>query len=85
MNAAGALLDNGADIEVRSGKLHNNTPAGWAIVSGAAEVFELLMDRGAVCHPWFIDDARDACAGRFDAVSNSTVQQRQRILNRLSL
>lgn len=81
--AARALLDNGADIEARSGKLHNNTPAGWAIVAGADKVFNLLIDRGAQKHPWFLDDARDACAGRFDQVANVPSEQRQRILSRL--
>jgi hypothetical protein len=33
------LLQQGADIEARSGKLHNNTPAGWAI-DGALSVSE---------------------------------------------
>lgn len=82
--SAHALLDHGADIEARSGKLHNNSPAGWAIVAGACEVFELLLDRGAQCHPWFIDDARDACAGRFDQVSNASLENRNQILARLS-
>lgn len=82
--SAQALIDNGADIETRSGKLHNNTPAGWAIVAGAAEVFELLIDRGAQVHPWFLDDARAACKGQFDQVSNAPSDQRERILSRLS-
>lgn len=84
VQAAETLLDHGADLEARSGKLHNNTPAGWAIVAGASEVFELLLDRGAQCHPWFVDDARYACAGRFDQVSNTSPENRQRILTRLS-
>jgi ankyrin repeat protein len=81
--SAKALIDNGADIEARSGKLHNNTPAGWAIVAGADEVFELLLDNGAQRHPWFMDDARDACEGRFDQVANASSQQRNRILSKL--
>lgn len=84
MVSAEALLENGADIDAVSGKLHNNSPAGWAIVAGSDSVFELLMDRGAQCHSWFLDDARDACAGRFDQVSNASVEQRGRILSRLS-
>lgn len=83
VESARALLDNGADIEARSGKLHNNTPAGWAIVAGSDKVFNLLMDRGAQKHPWFLDDARDACSGRFDQVANVPSEQRQRILSRL--
>ena len=81
--AAQALINHEADIEARSGKLHNNTPAGWAIVAGADGVFELLIDQGAQCHPWFLDDARDACAGRFDQVSAASKEQRARILSRL--
>jgi ankyrin repeat protein len=82
-DSALALLSNGADIEARSGKLHNNTPAGWAIVAGADSVFELLFDRGAHCHPWFLDDARDACNGCFDQVSSASQEQRIRILSRI--
>ncbi len=78
-----ALLENRADIEARSGKMHNNTPAGWAIVAGADMVFELLMDRGAHCHPWFLEDARAACAGHFDQVSRASMNQRTRILSLL--
>ena len=81
--SAEALVESGADIDAISGKLHNNSPAGWAIVSGSDSVFDALMDRGAACHSWFIDDARDACAGRFDQVSNALPEQRNRILARL--
>ncbi|MFO0939510.1 MAG: ankyrin repeat domain-containing protein [Pirellulales bacterium] len=81
--AAAALLDCGAAIDIRSGPMHNNSPAGWAIVAGADTVFELLMDRGATQLPWFLDDARDALAGRFDQVSRASLEQRQRILKRL--
>ena len=80
--SARELLNNGADIEARSGKLHNNTPAGWAIVAGAEGVFELLIDHGAHCHPWFLDDARDGCAGRCDQVSSASKNQRIAIWSR---
>ena len=84
LESAQGLLDAGADMEARSGRLHNNTPAGWAIVAGADRVFEFLMDRGAQRHPWFADDARDACDGRFDQVNSASREQRYRILSRLS-
>jgi ankyrin repeat protein len=83
-DAAQSLLENGADIEARSGKLHNNTPAGWAIVAGADRVFEYLMDRGAHCHPWFLEDARDACNGTFDQICSALPEPRQRILSRIA-
>ncbi len=82
--SAEALLDCGADIDIRSGKIHNNSPAGWAIVAGSDKVFELLLSRGAQLHPWFVDDARDACAGRFDQVSRASPEVRQRILAQLT-
>jgi len=81
--SAVALLENGSDIEARSGKMHNNTPAGWAIVAGADSVFEVLMEQGAHQHPWFLEDARDACAGNFDQVSTASKDQRTRILSLL--
>ncbi len=81
--SAAALIDNGADIDARSGRIHNNSPAGWAIVSGADDAFNLLLERGAECFPWFLDDARDASVGRFNPVSQATPEQRHRILARL--
>ena len=83
--SAASLLENGADIDAVSGKLHNNSPAGWAIVAGSDSVFELLMARGAQCKSWFLEDARAACAGGFDQVSNASPEQRNRILARLQL
>jgi len=83
--SAVALLENGADIEARSGKMHNNTPAGWAIVAGADSVFELLLEQGAHCHPWFLEDASAGCEGTFDQVSMASIDQRTRILSLLEL
>ncbi len=80
VRAAEALLDQGADINIRSGRIHNNSPAGWAIVSGAEAVFRLLMERGAERYEWFLDDAKHACAGHFDQVSHAPREQRERIL-----
>ncbi|MCY2983144.1 MAG: ankyrin repeat domain-containing protein [Planctomycetota bacterium] len=81
--SAEALLDVGADINARSGKIHNNSPAGWAVVAGSDKVFDLLINRGAECYEWFLDDARDALNGRFDQVSNASPDQRARIFSRL--
>jgi ankyrin repeat protein len=77
--AATALVDAGADINARSGRIHNNAPAGWAIVAGSADVFELLLDRGAEILEWFADDVKDALAGRFAAVSQGTPEKYARM------
>ncbi len=83
VDAATCLIEHGADINMRSGKIHNNSPAGWAIVAGSLRVFELLMDHGAERFPWFLDDAKDACEGRFDAVSRAPRADREAILKRV--
>lgn len=84
LEAATALVDQRADINLKSGKLHNNSPAGWAIVSGAVRVFEMLLERGAEVFPWFIDDAKDGCNGRFDQFQRASSEARSRILHLLS-
>ena len=63
--AVGALLDAGADINAQSGEVHRNEPIGWAIVSGAANAFRVLMDRGAVVQSWHLEDARRGTQGAF--------------------
>jgi ankyrin repeat protein len=84
LDAAKALVKCGADLNVRSGKLHNNAPAGWAIVAGSADVFEYLLSAGAERLPWFLDDARGGCEGRFDQVSAAPRGQRERILRQFA-
>jgi ankyrin repeat protein len=59
------LIANGADINLHSGALHNNSPAGWAIVAGSDRVFQVLMDHGAERLAWFAEDARAALNGEF--------------------
>jgi ankyrin repeat protein len=78
------LLDRGADINIRSGKIHNNTPAGWAIVAGSDRVFSLLMDRGAEKLDWFKDDAEAGIAGEFRNVKAVPTENYNRILARLN-
>lgn len=80
---ATALLNNGADINARSGKIHNNSPAGWAIVAGSADVFALLMDRGAEILDWFAKDAAAAVNGEFRRYKYSPQQNYDRIQKRL--
>jgi len=65
VDAADKLLDLGANINARSGNIHNNTPAGWAIVAGSDRVFARLMDRGATKMDWFERDVQAAEAGEF--------------------
>jgi ankyrin repeat protein len=63
--AAAALLDGGADIDRRSGPIHRNTPLGWAIVGGSANVVELLLGRGAAVLDFMPADAERGAAGEF--------------------
>ena len=83
LEAATELVDGGADLNIKSGKLHNNSPAGWAIVGGSQRVFNLLLDRGAEIFPWFVEDAKAGCEGQFDQVKNVPREVRTQILSRL--
>ncbi len=65
VSAAQRLIARGADINRLSGEIHRNSPAGWAIVAGSADVFELLMDAGADRLGCFADDVEAAVAGEF--------------------
>ena len=63
LDVAKRLVDLGADINKRSGKIHNNSPAGWAIVAGSARVFNFLIDRGAEQLDHFLVDAEASARG----------------------
>ena len=77
LEAASALVELGADMEARSGKLHNNSAAGWAIVAGANRVFEMLLSRGTEVFPWFTEDAKCGCTGQFDQMRRASSDARR--------
>ncbi len=59
------LLDRGAELDAESGAIHQNTPAGWAIVAGSVHVLEMLLNRGAEVRDYFLRDAEAAASGAF--------------------
>ena len=63
--AATALIECGADVNQLSGQIHNNSPAGWAIVAGSADVFCLLIENNCDVMEFFRDDAQAAVDGEF--------------------
>lgn len=83
-SAAVQLIKSGADINLRSGKIHNNTPAGWAIVAGSADVFELLMDHNCEILEFFKDDAAAAVNGKFRQYKVVPQDNYDRIQSRLN-
>lgn len=64
-DAAAALLDIGADPELRSGHVHNNEPIGWAIVGGSSGVVKLLVERGVNIRKNHRDDAAAGAKGAY--------------------
>ena len=64
LEVAKKLVAAGADINKRSGEIHNNSPAGWAIVAGSADVFNYLMDQGAEKLDHFMADAQASARGK---------------------
>lgn len=63
--AAEALIDAGAPIDVPSGPMHRNEPIGWAIVGGSVSVFRVLKRRGAAVKPHHVKDAEAGARGAF--------------------
>ena len=83
LDIARTLVENGAEVNISSGEIHNNSPAGWAIVAGSADVFEFLMDSGAEVKEFFVADAKAAVQGEFRAYKNSPQEHYERILKKL--
>jgi len=63
--AIAALLDAGAEIDVKSGPMHKNEPIGWAIVGGSARAFHALRARGASLRPHHREDIQRGVEGAF--------------------
>ncbi|MEQ1827904.1 MAG: ankyrin repeat domain-containing protein [Pirellula sp.] len=82
---AAKLIALGADINLRSGKIHNNSPAGWAIVAGSHRVFSRLLDHQAERHPWFDEDTQAAVDGEFLKYKKVPKQNYEKIRARLRL
>ena len=80
LEVAAELIKFGADVNIRSGKTHNNSPAGWAIVAGSSDVFSWLVKNGAEKLPWFEDDAQDSVDGKFDDYKHAPIAKRKEIL-----
>jgi ankyrin repeat protein len=83
LKVAKKLVERGADINKRSGKIHNNSPAGWAIVAGSVDVFNFLIDRGAEQLDHFLVDAEASTRGDNLQFKCVPMENYQRILTRL--
>jgi len=77
------LVELGANVNMRSGSIHNNTPAGWAIVGGSADVFCYLIDNGAEIKDYFLKDAKAGVSGEFMKYKKVPAENNSRILDKL--
>ena len=64
-DAARELLKGGAAVETESGAMHSNTPLGWAIVAGSADVAAVLLEHGCEIRDYYLRDAEYGIAGKF--------------------
>ena len=78
--AAKTLIDNGAGIDLNTGEIHNNSPAGWAIVAGSADTLEVLFDHGAEMRDYYLRDAKLALDGEFKVCKASPQENYERVL-----
>lgn len=83
VDVADTLIQLGADINKLSGSIHNNTPAGWAIVAGSANVFCHLIDNGATVLDYFEKDIRAGLAGEFMQYKKVDMENFRRMLGKL--
>lgn len=79
VDAASALLDAGAAIDAESGKIHSNTPMGWAIVAGSLGVAKLLLERGCEVRDYYMKDAQHGIAGDFRQYASPDRENYKRI------
>ena len=81
VEAARFLVERGADIEANTGEIHNTTAASWAIVSGAADVLEMLIEEfQAEIRNYYLPDAVSASRGEFRIYRASTEEKYERAL-----
>lgn len=83
VKAAEALIDSGADIEKRSGEIHQNTPMGWAIVAGSADIAKLLLSKGCQIQDYYLSDAQHGIEGGFQSIKATPKQQYERLFSLL--
>lgn len=55
----------GANVDLPSGRIHKNPPAGWGIVNGCVEAVEALFGAGAEVRPYYRRDAEAGAEGEF--------------------
>lgn len=77
VDAARRLIAHGADMEKRSGKIHNNTPIGWAIVGGSKDFIGALLEAGAEVLEHYHKDAKAGEEGAFRAWNKATPEDYQ--------
>lgn len=77
------LLDQGAEIDIESGELHCNSPLGWAIVSGAVEAVQALLEGDAAIEVHHLKDALRGVDGDFRSYSHAKPEAYRQIYNLL--
>jgi ankyrin repeat protein len=81
---ASKLLDLGADRDARSGRIHDSTPLGWAIVAGSAETVDVFLSRGAPMRTHYLRDAQRGAAGAFASYAHARPGAYAQIIDRLT-
>jgi ankyrin repeat protein len=83
-DAIRALLGHGADINIPSGSIHQNSPLGWAIVGGSLSAVETLLEFGATVWANHRDEAEAGVEGEFDRFKRVFKEDRKRIFDLIS-
>jgi hypothetical protein len=75
-----SLIGHDAEVDARSGKEHNNTPFGWAIISGAVEPIRILIESGVVVEERYLEEARGGVSGELDRFRRASSESRHAVL-----
>lgn len=75
----GVLVECGANVDLPSGKIHENPPVGWAVVNGSANAVEALLEAGVQITDHYLEDAEAGFRGEFREWSSSGPDRFERI------
>ncbi len=75
-----SLVEAGAEIDLPSGKIHNNSPVGWAVVNGSADAVEALLGAGVEIKDYYLKDAEARIRGEYREWSASDPERFETIL-----
>ncbi|MCZ6594511.1 MAG: hypothetical protein O6943_06290 [Bacteroidetes bacterium] len=77
------LIRSGANIEIESGEIHQNTPLGWAVVAGSVNMVKFLLRQGAEKQDYYFEECQKGLKSEFLEVKPVDLEIYNKILDYL--